>query len=199
MDYIAFLEMANKLKKTKRSGWLDRNIAEAESVADHSWRVALMAMVFSKKIGIDSEKAVKMALVHDLAEAITGDISRDHFDSCENNIGIKPSMSKEQKSKNEEKAMEQISSLLDEQSREEIVSLWKEFEERETKTSVFVKDLDRLDCMMQAIEYKRAHPENKLLDDFYLWYKKFGDAKNPEIKKMIEKILKEFEETMKEK
>lgn len=190
---VKFFELANKLKKTKRTGWLDRNIPNAESVADHSWRVALMAMVFSKKIGIDSEKAIKMALVHDLPEAITGDISRDHFDSYDSVIGIKPDSTEEKKHADEEKALEQITKPLDAESRNEIVSLWKEFEERKTKTARLVKELDNLECLSQALEYKRANPQNKKLLDFVLWHKKLGGIKNPELKKIAEEIVESFE------
>ncbi len=190
---IEFFELANRLKTNKRTGWAERKIPACESIADHSFRLALMALVFAEKLGIDSARAVKMALVHDLAEAITGDIQRDHIDDYENSLGIKPSITKEQKSDGEKKALKQIVGLLDKKSAKEILSLCNEYNERKTKTARIVKELDGVECMMQAIEYKRAFPENEPLDDFYFWYKKFGKIEIPELKKIVDKIMGEFE------
>ena len=194
-----FLELANKLKSTKRTGWADRKVPDSESIADHSWRVALMAMLLAKRFGIDSEKAMKMGLLHDLPEAITGDISRDHIEEYGSAIGIKPDTTEKQKIAGEKKAIVQIAGLLGKKNRKEIVSLWKEFEEKKTKTAIFVKDIDKLECMLQALEYKQAHPQNKLLDDFYYWHKKHGKINNPELKKIASNVMLEFEELMRGK
>ena len=73
---VDFLEMARGLKTTPRTGWVHRGVRGPESVADHSWRVALMALVGAEGTsGLDTARAVQIALVHDLAEAIVGDIA----------------------------------------------------------------------------------------------------------------------------
>ena len=199
MNLIKFFEFASELKKIKRTGWIQRGIPNPESVADHSFRLALMALVLGKKLGMDVEKAVKMALVHDLPEAITGDISRDNIDEYDSIAGIKPSVSDKKKIANEAKALKQIVKLLDKKSRQEIVSLYMEFEERKTKTARLLKELDNLECLLQALEYKRAHPENKRLYDFVSWTKKFCGIKNSELKKIAQEIVQEFEEIEKGK
>jgi len=194
MDYIAFFELANGLKRNKRSGWVTRNVQGAESIADHSFRLALMAMVFAKKSGVNAERAVKMALVHDLPEAITGDISRDRIDDYENSLGVKPSISEAKKYEGEKEAMLEIVSKLEKGNAKEIFSLWSEFEERKTKTAKFVKELDSLECLFQALEYKRADPKNKPLEDFFNYSEKMKRINSPLIKGIAEKLAKEFRE-----
>ncbi len=74
MDIIRFFSKIRKLKEIERSGWVVSGVKKPESVADHSFGVALLVMLLGKNKNIDLEKALKMALIHDLGEAITGDI-----------------------------------------------------------------------------------------------------------------------------
>lgn len=70
---IDILKVATKLKTTMRHCWLAEG--RQESVADHSWRIALMAMLLESEFpDIDINKVIKMCLIHDLGEAFTGDI-----------------------------------------------------------------------------------------------------------------------------
>lgn len=70
-----FISSASKLKSIKRSGWYKKaDIQDCESVADHSFRCALLAVYFALDMGLDAGKAARMALMHDLAEAETGDL-----------------------------------------------------------------------------------------------------------------------------
>jgi putative hydrolase of HD superfamily len=72
---LYFFNFVICLKKVRRSGWMFKaGISSAESVADHSFSLSVMAMVFSDLKGLNTERAVKMAIIHDLAESITGDI-----------------------------------------------------------------------------------------------------------------------------
>src|SRR3989338_10390104 len=70
---IKFAEVCGKLKKTLRTGWVNRKIKNPESVAEHCWRAAVLCLVLADK-NLDKNKLVKMAVVHDLEEALTGDI-----------------------------------------------------------------------------------------------------------------------------
>lgn len=71
-----FTQNICKLKQTKRTGWtVYKEIEHVESVADHSYRMALLCMVFAKPAGVDLDRSIKMSLMHDLAEAVTGDIA----------------------------------------------------------------------------------------------------------------------------
>ena len=66
-----FLITCGNLKRTKRTGWIRNSINNPESIADHMHRMSLIAMSI-KDTKIDKQKLVKMAIVHDLAEAIAG-------------------------------------------------------------------------------------------------------------------------------
>ena len=70
---LAFLQAAEQLKDTLRSGTTRRG--RPESTAEHSWRLTLMVMLFEKElIGLDLTRLLKLSIVHDLGEAISGDV-----------------------------------------------------------------------------------------------------------------------------
>ncbi|MFL5542881.1 MAG: HD domain-containing protein [Longimicrobiaceae bacterium] len=76
-DLLRFFHLAGRLKDTPRAGWALRGVERPESVADHSWRTALLALVLARRADppLDRERAVALALAHDLAEALVGDIT----------------------------------------------------------------------------------------------------------------------------
>ncbi|RVW88365.1 HD domain-containing protein 2 [Vitis vinifera] len=69
---IDFLTLCHRLKTTKRAGWVKREVNNPESVADHMFRMGLMALIASDMTGVDRNKCVKMAIVHDIAEELAG-------------------------------------------------------------------------------------------------------------------------------
>ena len=71
---LAFLRYVHTLKHTPRTGWVRTGVPEPESIADHMYRTALMALLYAPP-DVDRNRAVAMALCHDLAEAIAGDIT----------------------------------------------------------------------------------------------------------------------------
>ncbi|KAF8042027.1 hypothetical protein BT93_A0586 [Corymbia citriodora subsp. variegata] len=72
---IDFLTLCHRLKTTKRKGWINQGIDGPESIADHMYRMALMALIADDLPGLDRERCIKIAIVHDIAEAIVGDIT----------------------------------------------------------------------------------------------------------------------------
>ena len=76
LSYLDFFKTVGKSKRILRSGWVRAKVKDPESVAEHSFRVGFLAMVLSDKlsVGLDKNKLIKMSLLHDLAEVITGDI-----------------------------------------------------------------------------------------------------------------------------
>ena len=109
-----------------------------ESVAAHSWGVAWLVMNFCPD-GVDTERALKLALVHDLPEVIVGDITPHD--------GI----SKTAKSALETEAAEQLFAR-----RPDLLGVWKEYEAAETPEAKFVKECDALDMALQALRYART-------------------------------------------
>ncbi|CAD6583936.1 MAG: hypothetical protein TREMPRED_003696 [Tremellales sp. Tagirdzhanova-0007] len=151
LDTLAFLHLLEQLKVQKRSGWIREGVREPESISDHMCRMALMAMMIpnSQERPLDIPRCVMMALVHDLAEAHVGDITPVE--------GVPPHIKHEL----EEQAMdsflnEMLSGAGNTDARERFRSLWDEYERRETPESKLVKDLDRLELALQAVEYERS-------------------------------------------
>lgn len=165
---IEGLLKAIQLKDEVRTGWELRNIEDPESVADHSWGVALLTIVYGEEAEIDTEQALKMAVVHDIAEAETGDLVTRAIDD-------KQDVDKEAKEEMEQKVVEGLSGLIE---GEELERLWKEYEGRETKEAKFVKDMDMIDMCLQALKYEKedrydpeeeneSFQEYERLDEFF--------------------------------
>uniref|UniRef100_J3LA60 5'-deoxynucleotidase n=1 Tax=Oryza brachyantha TaxID=4533 RepID=J3LA60_ORYBR len=141
---IDFLTLCYRLKTTKRAGWVRRGVQGPESVADHMYRMGVMALVAADLPGVNRDRCVKMAIVHDIAEAIVGDITPSD------------GVPKEEKSRREKEALDHMCSLLGGGSRaEEIRELWMEYEQNATLEAKVVKDFDKVEMILQALEYEK--------------------------------------------
>jgi putative hydrolase of HD superfamily len=141
--YLDLLITAGRLKRESRRGWVRKlGLRDPESVADHSYRTALMAMLFSDLRGMDTEKVLKMALLHDLPEAITGDITPGE-------------RTRKQKVRLESAAMRQILERIPHKQRDEYWEAWLEFNRGRSKEARLVKQLDKLEMAVQASEYRK--------------------------------------------
>jgi len=141
---IDLLARSRQLKLTKRAGWVQRDVKRPETVAEHSFRVALMALLVAPQSdeGVDADRCVRMALVHDLAECVVGDITP--------NDGV----SDEDKHAMEAKAMGELCALAGEKAGADVEALWREYEAGETAEARLVKDMDKLEMILQAQEYE---------------------------------------------
>lgn len=142
-DLLRFFLLAGRLKETPRAGWPLRGVADPESVADHSFRLALLALVLAPRTGepLDRERCVAMALVHDLAECLVGDITP--YDG----------VPAEEKRRREEEAVRRLSGLAGDAR---LLELWREYDAAATPEARFVKELDKLETVMQAAAYERS-------------------------------------------
>ena len=172
---VEFLAAAQQLKRVPRTGWVDRGIPHehVESVADHSWGVAMMALVLSlsgSNAGLDNGRVLQLALVHDLAEAITGDdppyeredvaaLSESDRATMFSHRIIADDLRRKAKREAESHAMQQLTALLPGPAAEALESLWTELSARETPEAQFVKELDRLETYFQSREYALAFPD----------------------------------------
>ena len=152
-DNLSYLiNILGKLKELQRTGWKRKNIENAETVAAHSHAVALLALLFAPK-HLNAEKCLKLAIVHDLQEALVGDITP--FDG----------MSKEEKAQREKAAVKEISQKL---HFPELENLFAEYEANKSPESRFVRDLDRLDAVLQAKYYdNNQRTKDKIFTEFY--------------------------------
>lgn len=141
---IDFLHQAGKLKTTYRFG--ANTMFDGDSSADHSWRLALLSFVLAEELGlkIDGYKALKIALVHDLAEALTGDIDARLIDS--------KAVSRAAKEKQEKQAMKKLIKSLPAKSSRQIERLWNEYEAAESAEARYIKALDKMETQVKVIE-----------------------------------------------
>ena len=180
--FFDFLECANQLKFAMRFSAAE-NI-HADSSAAHSWRLALAVFLLADELelAINKEHAVKIALAHDIAEAITGDVDYRRIHNGE--------ILKEEKQKNERDAMKKIVAIAPEKTGKEIMALWEGFS-REAK---FVKALDKIETLAHTAE--QAHD---VLDcpEMIATYADKTVANFPELKPVLKelkkKLKKEFE------
>ncbi|KAK0404058.1 hypothetical protein QR680_017262 [Steinernema hermaphroditum] len=145
MDVFALLHAVDNLKHLKRTGWVLREVQEPETVASHMYRMAILAMTLSASEGYDAVHCVKMALVHDLGEAIVGDITP----YCGVNENSKFEM--------EEQAMKKLAAMVPEAVGIEWLDLWREYEAAETTNALAVKQLDKFDMIAQAFSYEQKY------------------------------------------
>lgn len=179
------------LKDERRTGWQLRGIDQPETVAGHTWGVAYLCLLYADRAGVDPDRAVRLAVIHDLAEAETGD-KPTRADSTAEQPGP---------GRKEARERAAIAELLgpfdrdgdttvagssstgdgDGSSTTENGSLraaWEEYEDRASPEAAFVKDMDLVDMCFQALYYERegrydptedrpAFREYDRLDEFF--------------------------------
>lgn len=136
-ELLNILSVAEKLKCHTRH--CSTSSGRPESVAEHSWRTALMAMLTASAFPeADMDKVIRMCLIHDLGEAFTGDIPS--FDKTEAD------------SKTEELALRQWVQTFPSPEREEWLALYEEMEAQQTQEARIYKALDKLEAVIQHDE-----------------------------------------------
>lgn len=133
------------LKLLPRTGWLQRGQRDPESIAEHSFAVAALALLVGDLIpGIDRGRLLAIALLHDIAEALIGDLPA----SARRLFGAGA------KHEAERKAMAELFAGLP--SADEYLALWEEYAAGDSREARLVKALDRVEMLAQALAYERA-------------------------------------------
>jgi putative hydrolase of HD superfamily len=133
---LTFLRAAERLKTVLRSGWTSDG--QQESVAEHTWRLCLMAMLlYGHTPGIDLARLLKMCLIHDLGEAIGGDVPAP---------AQKAGASKADQERSD---LVQLIAPLPPALRQEIVDRWDEYEAAGSPEAKIAKGLDKLETILQ--------------------------------------------------
>ena len=148
---------AYDLKDERRTGWQLRGVAEPESVAAHSWGVAYLVAALGDRLaadlaGVDLDRALRLAVVHDVAEAETGDVATRAADVAaadEDSTGA--TTDREAKVAAERAALSDLAGPLPDRVRD----AWEAYEAREAPEAVLVKECDLLDTCLQAVIYER--------------------------------------------
>ncbi|MBK3624896.1 HD domain-containing protein [Streptomyces sp. MBT49] len=136
-----FLYEAGTLKNTKRTGWWMAGIKDPESVADHSWRVALIASIIAKLEDADPARAALLAVWHDTGETRTGDV---------NHLGKKYAGDEADP---RDIVADQVATFP-EGLAQVVLEVVAEYEAKESPEAVCARDADKLECMIQGIEYR---------------------------------------------
>ena len=189
---LEFIHYVEALKDELRHSWTSKD--RHESVAEHCWRMSIMAITLAPKLEkkIDLGKVLEMVAIHDLGEIVAGDVPA--FDE----------KGKQEQQKIEKESMQKLKSQFP-----EITKLWEEAEELKTLEAKFVKALDKLEVRIQHNESKINRwndielPRSQYVADEWCEYDKFLKEFNNLVKKESEQKIKEesdkdFGEVLKE-
>uniref|UniRef100_L2FMT1 Ybr242w-like protein n=1 Tax=Colletotrichum fructicola (strain Nara gc5) TaxID=1213859 RepID=L2FMT1_COLFN len=139
---LPFLHQLQELKHLPRTGWL-RFMKDCETVASHSWRLALLGLFAPAPL--DKQRCMFIGLVHDVAESYAGDIPTF------------AGFSKDRKQELESTGFKWIESLVRPGYpvlAQELVDAWLDYEEGRTNEGRWMKQMDKLECLIQAKEYE---------------------------------------------
>jgi len=159
MDLIKFFEVTNILKRLPRTGWLVKGINNPESIAAHSFSTIIMALVIGiERKDVDLQKLLIMAIIHDLGESYLGDLTPSSIELLGGN---------ENKKKLEKKAITRLFELLDENKRKKLLEIYEQYINNETDEAKLLHQIDKLDMLLQAIEYQKAGYPKENLHEFW--------------------------------
>ncbi|WP_096393798.1 HD family hydrolase [Halorubrum trapanicum] len=149
-DALDAVLAAYDLKDERRTGWQLRGVDSPESVAAHSWGVAYLVLALGDRFrgdlpNVDLDRTLRLAVVHDAAEAETGDVATRADSTAD-------AVDREAKEATEREAMADLAGPLPERVRD----AWEAYEARESPEAVLVKECDLLDTCLQAVIYERG-------------------------------------------
>ncbi|MFH0732359.1 MAG: HD domain-containing protein [Candidatus Omnitrophota bacterium] len=140
-NMLNFISEAGMLKRVSRSGWSVLGIKNAESVADHSFRCAVIAYVLARMENVEPYKALLMALFNDIQEARITDLHKMAQRYIKDVEAV------------EDSAFYKQIGFLPENLKKELSAMRNEYTRQNTAESVIARDADILECLIQAKEY----------------------------------------------
>lgn len=206
-NILDFILDINTLKGKKRRGWLIHKIKDPETTAEHIFSLVLAVWAIGKNKKIDLNRAIKMALIHDICEVFAPDLTS--YDAAaidekknfvpEDVLKLKPRPTRptiEQrkklekiKKKLEDKAIKKLISGLPRELKNEIKELWEEYEKQLTKEARFVKQFDKVINYIQGIQYWEKY--GKIKHD--LWMIRIREViDDPDLIQLVEEFEKEI-------
>lgn len=161
LGILEFLRQAERLKNVLRTSWTSGG--QQESTASHTWRLCLMALVLGEHFSdIDQGRLLKLCIVHDLGEAIHGDIPAIHQDV------------NRPKADQERNDLLTLVAPLPAATKQMMVDLWDEYEAAASPEAKVAKALDKLETIMQ--HNQGANPANFDYEFNIDYGRKFTDA-----------------------
>lgn len=153
-DIVGLHNRLLALKLLPRTGWLQRGQQQVESIAEHTFGVAVLALLVSNQMPeLDRGRLLSIALLHDMAEALMGDLP----------VGARRFFGTAVKYEAERRAMVELLGTLPQA--EEYLALWSDYINRESREARLIKELDRLEMLAQALAYERAG--NRAMAEFW--------------------------------
>ncbi|OGW76178.1 MAG: hypothetical protein A2Z72_00700 [Omnitrophica bacterium RBG_13_46_9] len=144
---VNFIIEAGLLKRTSRSGWSVLGIQNAESVADHSFRCALIGFFLAQLENMSYDKVLLMTLFNDTHEARITDLHK----MAQRYLNIE---------KAEDNSFKEQISSLPERIRERLAEMRREYKKQKSRESIIARDADILECLLQAKEYSESGYRN---------------------------------------
>jgi putative hydrolase of HD superfamily len=145
-NVLTFLRAAERLKVTHRSGYT--SAGNPESVAEHTWRLCLMAMLIQPSVpGVDFARLIRICIVHDLGEAIGGDIPAPEQ-------ARRMAAGQGNKSGDERRDLVTLVAPLPSTLQHDMLALWDEYEAAATPEARLAKALDKLETILQHTQGK---------------------------------------------
>lgn len=178
-NYLGFFKDLGKSKRLLRSGFVREKINDPESVAEHSFRTGVIAMVLSDKLGLslDKDKLIKMALIHDIGEIITGDIVVQRGEVIDLNL-------RDSKEEKERMGIKQIFGQILEG--DVYGKIFEEMIERKSPEAKVFWQFDKLELALTALEYEEE--QGKKLEEFFL--DASTNIKEPLLRKLLAEIYR---------
>jgi len=174
---LDFFKTAVNLKNISRQGWINKlSLKHPESVADHSYSMAIMGMVISDLENYNSEKILKMILLHDLAESKIGDYTPNQI-------------SKENKIKIENKAYDEIINSLPDAIKLQYGQIWEEYQKQESPESKIVHQIDKLEMALQAKMYQKEGSPKESIESFFKSAE--NEITHPKLKELFNQIIQD--------
>jgi putative hydrolase of HD superfamily len=169
-----------------------------DSNADHSWRLAMLVLLFADKLSkpFNTERALKIALLHDIGEIYAGDADPLGSDGTGLNTHAFNETLKKEKSEKEIESMHKILEQLPEDSRQQFFELWSEYEHQTSFEAQVIKALDKIEATLQIIEWRdgKVFPEHLQFTIKYI--EKYADV-DPAIREFIDYLIEELKKRYK--
>ncbi len=204
-NFVSFFESIGKLRKVPRRGGILIGSKQPATVTDHLFRTAIMSWALGKeKKNLNLKKILEIALIHDLCELYVGDKSPYDYNS------ILPKDKKKwpelfdkwpryslmekkrialEKRKTEEKALNRLIQGLPNKIKKDVKNSWLEYDKNLTKEAKFVKQVNRLEALLQALEYGK---EEKIRVYKSWWVGSREKIDDPVLIKFMNSLAKEF-------
>ncbi|MCK5299244.1 MAG: HD family hydrolase [Candidatus Heimdallarchaeota archaeon] len=189
-EILSFLQEALRLKRMVRSGWIYSGVSktDTESVADHSYMITLLTLILAVKEkekgkNIDIEKALVMAILHDLPESVSQDLDRRIRK-------YSPKKYDEFKSDLDMEAIKHLFDNLPGKTRDYLLEIFQEFHAKKSPEARIVLEADRLETILQMNDYiQRGYPRELFTEFINNFSEEIDDYKNEDVKNIARHLL----------